>query len=350
MLPFTNWNLFPLFLLLSHHSSGICCQAFHSCVTTRDWKTTCNRIDMYLVGYSFNQPKTNACIAWNPVGATFADATTIGTSPSTVFVTVDNSVFVTSTDLNRTVAWYSDRALRPKILSGDLSQPKGLFVSYAGRIYVDNGLVHGRVEQWTSNLTRSANSFNINSSCVALFLVDSGTLYCSLGSLHQVVNITMSNSLMTPTLVAGTGASGSLSNMLSDPHGIFVHPTLDLYVADSGNNRIQVFSHGDPNAMTVAGDGALGTISLNHPQAVILDALDVLFIVDTMNHRIVASGPGGFRCIIGCAATSGSAANELNTPVSMSFDRDGNLFVVDQGNARIQKFDMLVVACRTFMH
>ena len=154
---------------------------------------------------------------------------------------------------------------------------------------------------------------------------------------------------MIPTLVAGTGVNGSLPNMLTNPHGIFVNPTLDLYVADSGNDRVQMFSHGDSNAMTVAGNGASGTISLNHPQAVVLDALDVLFIADTMSHRIVASGSSGFRCIIGCGGTSGSAPNELNTPVSMSFDRDGNLFVVDQGNARIQQFGMNVVACRKFM-
>ena len=165
-----------------------------------------------------------------------------------------------------------------------------------------------------------------------------------------MVNITLSNSSMTPTLVAGTGVNGSLPNMLTNPNGIFVNPTLDLYVADSGNDRVQMFSHGDSNATTVVGNGASGTISLNHPQAVVLDALDVLFIADTMNHRVVASGSGGFRCIIGCGGTSGSAPNELNIPVSMSFDRDGNLFVVDQGNARIQQFGMNVVACGKFMN
>ena len=136
--------------------------------------------------------------------------------------------------------------------------------------------------------------------------------------------------------------------MLSDPHGIFVNPALDLYVADSGNNRIQMLQHGGSNATTVAGNGAPGTISLNQPRAVILDALDVLFIADTMNHRIVASGPVGFRCIVGCGGTAGSLANELNSPVSLSFDRDGNLLVVDQGNARIQTFSVATHSCRKF--
>ena len=263
-----------------------------------------------------------------------------------MFVTVNNSVFVTSADLNRVVMLSSDPMLPPNILLGTLNHPKGLFVASTGTIYVDNGLIHGRVETWTSNATNSTNTFNVSSSCFALFLVDSDTLYCSLGSFHQVVNISLNSPATTSVVVAGTGVSGSSPNMLNNPCGIFVNPALDLYVADSGNNRIQMFPYGNPNAITVAGNGAPGTISLNQPWAVILDALDALFIADTMNHRIVASGSGGFRCILECGGTAGSSGNELNSPVSLSFDRGGNLFVVDQGNARIQKFDMQVVTCR----
>ena len=67
----------------------------------------------------------------------------------------DMGVFVTSADLNVTVTWSTDLALPPKILSSDLSQPKGLFVSSTGEIYVDNGLIHARIETWTSNLAPS---------------------------------------------------------------------------------------------------------------------------------------------------------------------------------------------------
>ena len=146
--------------------------------------------------------------------------------------------------------------------------------------------------------------------------------------------------------MASTGANGSSPDMLSDPYGIFVNAALDLHVADSGNNRIQMFPHGASNATTVAGDGAPDTVALNQPRAVVLDAVGVLFIVDTMNHRIVALGRNEFRCIVGCAGVNGSAANQLNIPVSLSFDRDGNLLVVDQGNARIQNFSLASNSCR----
>jgi hypothetical protein len=101
---------------------------------------------------------------------------TIGSIPSIVFVTVDNSVFVTSSDLGVTVMWSSDSGLMPRNLSGHFNQAKGLFVSSNGDIYVDNGLLSHRVEAWKSNGTNSTNSWNVSGSCFALFLVNANTL------------------------------------------------------------------------------------------------------------------------------------------------------------------------------
>ncbi|CAF4337478.1 unnamed protein product, partial [Adineta steineri] len=36
----------------------------------------------------------------------------------------------------------------------------------------------------------------------------------------------------------------------------------------------------------------------------------------------------------------GTQANQLNYPQEISFDRQGNLYVVDRSNHRIQKFDL----------
>jgi hypothetical protein len=92
------------------------------------------------------------------------------------------------------------------------------------------------------------------------------------------------------------------------------------------------------NAVTVAGNGASGAIVLNGPTGIVLDADGYLFIVDTNNHRIVGSGPDGFRCVVGCSGGNGSASYRLSHPAMMGFDRDGNIFVVDRSNNRIQRF------------
>ena len=119
----------------------------------------------------------------------------------------------------------------------------------------------------------------------------------------------------------------------------------NLYVADSGNHRIQFFKNNQLNGTTVVGSGAPGTISLNLPTAITLDGNGYYFIVDLGNNRVVASGLTGFRCIVGCSGQSGSSPSQLSTPRSLAFDTDGNLFVADTDNIRIQKFVLASNSC-----
>ena len=118
---------------------------------------------------------------------------------------------------------------------------------------------------------------------------------------------------------------------LNSPRGIFVNTNFSLYVADSGNNRIQYFISGQSSGTTVAGNGASGTITLSSPFAVVLDGDGYLFIADTNNNRIVGSGPYGFRCVAGCSRMNGSAPDQLGTPYMLSFDGYGNIYVTDTG-------------------
>ena len=44
------------------------------------------------------------------------------------------------------------------------------------------------------------------------------------------------------------------------------------------------------------------------------------------------------RCVAGCSGSYGLAPNQLYNPQSMSFDSDGNIWVADTDNRRVQKF------------
>jgi hypothetical protein len=162
---------------------------------------------------------------------------------------------------------------------------------------------------------------------------------------HRVVKRSLNDSVMTSVIVAGTGSEGSASKELNLPYGIFVDVNLDLYVADYLNNRIQLFQSEQKNGITVAGkESPDETIRLNCPSGISLDASKYLFILDLGKNRIVGSGPNGFRCLVGCYGR-GSQFNQWNTPFSFSFDRSGNMFVIDQENNRIQKFLLMEKSC-----
>ncbi len=162
----------------------------------------------------------------------------------------------------------------------------------------------------------------------------------------QVVKRSLNDPDITSIIVAaGTGYPGSAFNGLNLPLGIFVDLNFDLYVADCGNHRVQLFQSGESNGITVVGYGLPNsTIDINCPAEIVLDAEKNLFIVDENNHRIVGSSLNGFRCLVGCYGES-SQSNRLSSPNSFSFDRSGNMFVVDWENHRIQKFEYSKKSC-----
>ena len=174
--------------------------------------------------------------------------------------------------------------------------------------------------------------------CQGLFIDICDNLCCSETYRHRVVRISLRNPGNITIIVAGTGCSGYTANRLSSPRGIFVTNNLSLYVADYWNDRIQLFQAGEMTASTVVVNGPNGAITISRPTGVVLDGDGYLFIVDSGHHRIVGSGPEGFRCVVGCSGLAGSASDRLNNPQTLSFDTDGNMFVTDQDNNRIQKF------------
>lgn len=215
-----------------------------------------------------------------------------------------------------------------------------IFSTITGDIYVDDSF--SRIDKWSSDTNIRTPIIYTNSTCFGLFVDISNTIYCSMDSLHLVAKQWLNDSTTLWTTVVGNGTAGSAPSMLNTPFRIFIDTNFDLYVADAGNNRIQLFRQGQVDGITVAGHGSSSvTITLNWPTAVILDADKYLFIADGWNHRIVRSGPHGFRCIVGCSCLNGSASDQLVHPAALSFDSYGNLYVLDHFNNRLQKFFLI---------
>ena len=229
------------------------------------------------------------------------------------------------------------------------SYPLGVFVSTAGDIYLSNNDYPNylRVDVWRMNPNVYVNALQMGDQCYSIFLDTNGSLYCSASTSHRVIKRSVNSSDTQITVVAGTLYPGFLDSMLNIPWGIFVTTSLDLYVADCKNNRVQLFRSGQMNGSTVAGGEATGTTTLTHPRGLVLDADGYLFIVDSDRNRILASGPDGFRCLASCNVASGDGPHQFHVPYSMAFDSYGNYFVVDNSNHRVQKFLLTSNSCGT---
>ena len=288
------------------------------------------------------------CAKWNPDAITLANSSVLDSSPSAIFVNTNNSVFVTGVSSARVQVWLNENITQLTNVSAGLSGSNAVFVHVNGDVYTGNS-GKNRTERWAVSASEGIPVLSSDRGCQGLFIDIADQIYCSSRLAHAVLKKYAADPSTTPVRVAGNGTAGSGVYQLNDPVGIFVDTKLSLYVADSGNDRVQLFRLGQLNGTTMAGNGTSGTINLDNPCAVVLDGDGYLFIVDRGNHRIVGSGPNGFRCIVGCTETNGSAANQLALPRALSFDSFGNIFVADKDNRRIQKFLQSSNSCGEYM-
>ena len=94
--------------------------------------------------------------------------------------------------------------------------------------------------------------------------------------------------------MAGTGGQGSGASALNGPTYLALDGKGDLFVADSGNNRVQEFvwnsttSNYSATGVTVAGTGGSGSgfSQLSDPGPLALDPERGLFVGDNGNHRV----------------------------------------------------------------
>lgn len=266
--------------------------------------------------------------------------------PYGIFINTRDDIYVADYDRHCVVFWLKDdRVNSKKICVGN--NPYSVFVMNNGDIYTEDS--NRQVKQYVLNESSPKKTIPSEERCFGLFIDIDNTLYCSIEPHHVVKKVSLNDNTGNWTIVAGSiNKTGPQPDQLQQPHGIFVHINFDLYVADYGNNRIQLFKHGNPSGITVVGTELIENKPLNHPTAIILDFDGNLFIVDHDNYRIVRSGPEGFECLVGCSSKGGSEAHQMIRPYALAFDSQGNIFVTDRDNKRIQKFILASNSCGTY--
>ena len=187
----------------------------------------------------------------------------------------------------------------------------------------------------------------------------SGNIYIADTGNHRVREI----SAGIITTVAGTGAAGfsgdggpAAGAQLSSPTAIALDAAGNLYIADLGNNRIRRISSG--MITTVAGNGAYGynadgisatSAKLANPEGIALDSAGNIYIADSGNNRIrevsnriiqTVAGTG----VAGSSGDDGPATEALlYGPNAVAVDAKGNLYISDIGNSVVREVSSGVI-------
>ncbi len=236
-----------------------------------------------------------------------------------------------------------------------LSAPSGLAFDTAGSLYLaEKG--HDRVRKLSSGALTTVAGNGLSgfsgdlASAVSAQLQSpnavaadaAGTLYIADTGNHRVRRVNANGTIMT---VAGPP-------QLDAPRALALDASGNLYIADSGSNMVRKLSALGV-ITTVAGTGvdgfsgdggqALGA-QLSQPRGVALDAAGNIWIADSGNNRVrVISTSGAITTVAGTAqaglAGDGgpSDASQLRAPSALFVDVGGAIWIADTGNNRIRK-------------
>lgn len=177
-------------------------------------------------------------------------------------------------------------------------------------------------------------------------------------------------------VVARIGEPGDGPGQFQQPRGVAFDKQGNLYVADTGNHRVQKFdpsgnpigSWGSPTdlvePLAIAVDSAGRVVVLDsgsswikrytadgqlvdqfggpdarfyHPRGMTVDAADDVWVADTGTSRVVEfNGKGEQIAVVGA---KGKAPGQLGEPTGVAVDSTGGAWVADSANSKVVHFD-----------
>ncbi|NIN08766.1 MAG: hypothetical protein GTO76_08950, partial [Planctomycetales bacterium] len=231
--------------------------------------------------------------------------------------------------------------------------PYGVAVDTSGNIYVSTTrgyrvlkLNAGGTTQWAVGTPGVWGSDNVHFGAWwdgpgNVAVVDAaGNVYVADTGNHRIQKLNSSGSYVT-TL----GSYGSGDYQFDCPDGVAVDASGNIYVADSCNHRVQVYNSslahvGRIGVTDVPGDD---NSHFNYPWGVAVDSSGTVYVADGDNQRVqkCAGSGSSWSCgtFAGVTGEWGEDFVHFATPRDVAVDDQGQVYVADIYNNRVQVFD-----------
>jgi sugar lactone lactonase YvrE len=176
-----------------------------------------------------------------------------------------------------------------------------------------------------------------------------GDIYVADSGNHKIRKITSNGTVNT---LAGSGTQGYIdgsasSAQFSYPTGVAVDINGNVYVADYYNSTIRVIAS-NGTVTSLAGNGTAGSIDGQGPSAqfalpseVTVDLNGNVYVADSGNNKIRMIAPNGNVTTFAGSDTRGyidgsASSAQFSAPYGVALDVNGNLYIADKNNHKIR--------------
>ncbi len=230
---------------------------------------------------------------------------------------------------------------------GQWNNPRGIDIDASGNIYVADTL-NNRIEKFSATGTYQS-KWSTAGQPWGIVHDTLGNFYVVNSNMHTVQKFTSTGSLVTTFGTSGTlGTSGTIGSGASQfygPRGMTIDSSNNIYIADTGNNRISKFNSNGVPVTSFGGSNSFGTYGAGNGQFnwtadVALDSSGNIYVTDTNNHRIQKFTSNGIY--ISQTGTFGRGRGTFYNPEGIIIDSNDNILVADRVNSVIQKLSLFV--------
>lgn len=233
---------------------------------------------------------------------------------------------------------------------GSFKSPMGVAVDEAGGVFVaDQEILKIRTVSATGVVTTLPGSDAAVAGPGGIAVDGHGNIYLADFSNNRISKTSLTGAVTT--LAGGQGGSADGSGTaagFNSPYGVAVDGNGNVYVADTGNNKIRKIT-ADGVVSTLAGsdtagstDGSGAVAGFDSPHGLAVDGGGNVYVADTNNHKIRKITRDGIVSTLAGSHTAGSvdgsgAAAGFFFPHGLAVDVSGNVFVADTANFKIRK-------------
>jgi DNA-binding beta-propeller fold protein YncE len=220
---------------------------------------------------------------------------------------------------------------------GQISNANGMATDAVGNLYVTE-YGNQRIQKFASDGTYVTKWGSVGTGDgqfnhpVGIAVDPAGNLYVTELDNHRVQKFSGAGAPVAqapPVYLTQWGSFGFLNGQFNDPTGVTTDAAGNVYVADSGNNRIQKFS-GTGTYLTAWGGQGSQDGQFQGPYRVAADGAGNIYVTDSDNLLQKFTSTGGF------VANWGQNAPFIS-PEGVAVDATGNVYVADRNQQRIQK-------------
>ncbi|CAF1031010.1 unnamed protein product [Adineta steineri] len=236
--------------------------------------------------------------------------------------------------------------------ASQLHNPQGVYLDSKNNMYVAD-YNNARIQKYVNGSTVGITLAGVNGSVFNQvygprdIVIDSTDTYVYIAddSNNRIMRFqTNSTTGTNGEVVAGGVGAGNTITQLNQPWGIHYLPTISdyLYITNCGGHSVMRWIPGNSSGEFIAGTpgtAGLTATTLSSPTAIKLDSYLNLFVADCGNSRVQMFCQNNQTGItVAGTGVAGSSATQLNGSRGIAFDSSMNLYVADTGNNRVLKF------------